>query len=260
MILRRVIEHVKTQNWTAVTLDFMIVVVGVFVGLQVTNWNQERQEHAQEQAILERLQEESQYAVGYWRDWAAFFARSNEDKQELLDVLASGRMTSAQESAVQNALETMFHYPANNPPRAVLDEILSSGGFARISNETARASVSRYLAELEFIDGQLEQFRLNFPQFLRAYEGRVFSVYAVDDPTLRRFEFDLEALAGDSQFKSDIVDLVRDQTVFQNYRVNMVAAAETMCATLSVASGTSCEPAPGNILERTGVRPEGNNQ
>ena len=39
MLLRRVIDHVKTQNWTAVALDFVIVVVGVFIGIQVANWN-----------------------------------------------------------------------------------------------------------------------------------------------------------------------------------------------------------------------------
>ena len=42
MILRRVMEHVKHQNWTAVALDFVIVVVGVFIGIQVSNWNAER--------------------------------------------------------------------------------------------------------------------------------------------------------------------------------------------------------------------------
>ena len=29
MLLRRITEHVKAQNWTAVALDFVIVVVGV---------------------------------------------------------------------------------------------------------------------------------------------------------------------------------------------------------------------------------------
>ena len=42
MLLRRVIEHVKVQNWTAVGLDFVIVVVGVFIGIQVSNWNDAR--------------------------------------------------------------------------------------------------------------------------------------------------------------------------------------------------------------------------
>ena len=42
MILRRVIAHFKKQEWTAIALDFLIVVVGVFVGLQVNNWNEAR--------------------------------------------------------------------------------------------------------------------------------------------------------------------------------------------------------------------------
>ena len=42
MLLRRITEHVKAQNWTAIALDFLIVVVGVFVGLQVNNWNAAR--------------------------------------------------------------------------------------------------------------------------------------------------------------------------------------------------------------------------
>jgi len=44
MILRRVIGHVREQNWTAVGIDFCIVVVGVFVGIQVANWNEARVE------------------------------------------------------------------------------------------------------------------------------------------------------------------------------------------------------------------------
>jgi hypothetical protein len=35
MLLRRVIEHVREQNWLAVFIDFLIVVVGVFIGIQV---------------------------------------------------------------------------------------------------------------------------------------------------------------------------------------------------------------------------------
>lgn len=42
MLLRRITEHVKAQNWFAVFLDFLIVVIGVFIGIQVANWNSER--------------------------------------------------------------------------------------------------------------------------------------------------------------------------------------------------------------------------
>jgi hypothetical protein len=42
MILRRVREHIGHHNWFAVAVDFIIVVLGVFVGIQASNWNQAR--------------------------------------------------------------------------------------------------------------------------------------------------------------------------------------------------------------------------
>jgi hypothetical protein len=58
MLLRRVVAHVREQNWFAVFIDFLIVVVGVFIGIQVANWNQERQLAAQEQSYLAQLRDE----------------------------------------------------------------------------------------------------------------------------------------------------------------------------------------------------------
>ncbi|OFW98704.1 MAG: hypothetical protein A3E78_12750 [Alphaproteobacteria bacterium RIFCSPHIGHO2_12_FULL_63_12] len=52
MILRRVIAHFRKQEWTAIFLDFVIVVVGVFVGLQVSNWNAARGERTREAVYL----------------------------------------------------------------------------------------------------------------------------------------------------------------------------------------------------------------
>ena len=49
MLLRRITKHVKSQNWFAVCIDFLIVVVGGFIGIQVNNWNQfniDRQDEA----------------------------------------------------------------------------------------------------------------------------------------------------------------------------------------------------------------------
>ena len=58
MLFRRVLQHVKDQNWTAVGIDFVIVVVGVFIGLQVANWNDARSDRQTEVLYLQRLQQE----------------------------------------------------------------------------------------------------------------------------------------------------------------------------------------------------------
>ena len=59
MILRRVIAHFRKQEWTAIAIDFLIVVVGVFVGLQVNNWNEARAERHRLAATLAGLEAES---------------------------------------------------------------------------------------------------------------------------------------------------------------------------------------------------------
>ena len=55
MLLRRITQHVKTQNWFAVGIDFIIVVVGVVIGIQVANWNDHRAVHANTNRTLELL-------------------------------------------------------------------------------------------------------------------------------------------------------------------------------------------------------------
>ena len=46
MILRRIAEAFRRQDWFTVFVETMIVVVGVFVGLQVDNWNAARVDDA----------------------------------------------------------------------------------------------------------------------------------------------------------------------------------------------------------------------
>lgn len=39
MLLRRITEHVKEQNWFAVALDFFIVVAGILIAFQINAWS-----------------------------------------------------------------------------------------------------------------------------------------------------------------------------------------------------------------------------
>jgi hypothetical protein len=58
MLLRRITKHVTDQNWFAVFIDFLIVVVGVFIGIQVANWNDERAVYKKETQALVALRKE----------------------------------------------------------------------------------------------------------------------------------------------------------------------------------------------------------
>lgn len=47
MILRRITKHVKDQNWFAVGLDFFIVLAGILIAFQITNWNEAKSERTE---------------------------------------------------------------------------------------------------------------------------------------------------------------------------------------------------------------------
>lgn len=72
MILARVVQHLKGQQWTAVFLDFLIVVLGVFVANQVTNWNDARIEHERAHGYLVRLHDDLMQDVGMMNANLAF--------------------------------------------------------------------------------------------------------------------------------------------------------------------------------------------
>ncbi|WND01925.1 hypothetical protein QGN29_10225 [Temperatibacter marinus] len=55
MILRKFIKHVSEQNWVAVGLDVIVVIVGIFLGMQVTNWNEGKKQESLEQEYIARL-------------------------------------------------------------------------------------------------------------------------------------------------------------------------------------------------------------
>ena len=75
MLLRRIKHHIANENWFAVFVDFFIVVVGVYVGIEVSNWNEARQEDLRAQQYLERIRgdlskdlELAAYRARFWTD------------------------------------------------------------------------------------------------------------------------------------------------------------------------------------------------
>ncbi|MBN8263639.1 MAG: hypothetical protein J0M21_03215 [Xanthomonadales bacterium] len=55
MILRRFSQSLKEQNWTTILIEFVLLIAGVFLGIQAANWNEQRVEQAKAEAYLARI-------------------------------------------------------------------------------------------------------------------------------------------------------------------------------------------------------------
>lgn len=58
MILRRFIDAFRKQDWFTVAVETLIVVLGVFLGLQVNNWNEAEKARADERVFMQRLHDD----------------------------------------------------------------------------------------------------------------------------------------------------------------------------------------------------------
>ena len=80
MILRRITQHVKDQNWAAIAIDFVIVVTGVFLGIQLGNWNEASVDRSKERAFVERMSVDVDRA----RDQLASFLAGREERLQTM--------------------------------------------------------------------------------------------------------------------------------------------------------------------------------
>jgi len=55
MITRRIVDGLRQQQWTSVGIELLILVLGVFLGMQVSNWNAERIEQERATKVLDAL-------------------------------------------------------------------------------------------------------------------------------------------------------------------------------------------------------------
>ena len=156
MILRSVTKHVRDQNWFAVGLDFLIVVVGVFIGIQVANWNEERREEALGVAYLERLGDDFVAMETYLEDKIEGMQGPHSLTTALLDSASRPDVDDTKLTEATRAFMTRGWYtPSLTMIDTVFEDLSSTGNFGLI-DEAIWQQVSSYYAGLERLIKSLE--------------------------------------------------------------------------------------------------------
>jgi hypothetical protein len=189
MRLRRVIEHVRTQNWFAVGLDFVIVVVGVFIGIQVANWNAERLQARQGEEYAARLKADLGAERENWKYLVDYLGvvRQNADRAT---AILEGRENATDEALLIHAYRaTQYMYYQRR--RSTFDELTSTGSLGLIADQGLRNTAVLYY-RFDAIDKAFEEgVGSPFRQFFRGSLPMV-----VQDALIQRCGDRIEYLGG----------------------------------------------------------------
>jgi len=156
MILRRVINHFRKQEWTAIAIDLVIVVLGVFIGLQVNNWNEERRESALAEAYLDRLSGDLSAIEAYLNE---MIEESSARYDLTVDLLKAASDRSGDDESLVAATEAFFTEGWKTPRFAIIDEVykdLTSTGNLSLIEPELRQIVTSYYSGLDLGKERME--------------------------------------------------------------------------------------------------------
>ena len=194
MLLRRIMLHVRNQDWTAIAIDFFIVVVGVFIGIQVSNWNDARLREATASEYIDRIRED---LAGNRDDLSQRLTYFTLVRTHAVDALeAFDRPTESLDEQFVIDVYQATHMLQREFGRDTYDEILSVGANNAISDVAVRQRLSNFyrsikaqLRLLDVIPPYREIIRRNYPYSvsseLRSACGDVVETGEAGEPIIR---------------------------------------------------------------------------
>ena len=144
MILRRVIAHVRKQEWTAIAIDLVIVVLGVVIGIQVSNWNAERADRKRAHGYLERIRDDLDADIAGYRDRLDFWRDVSASGAKGLAYAETGDAGGAAQWDLLRAYFWASQVGAFNLTEATYDELRSAGELGLLGDPRLRDRLAYY--------------------------------------------------------------------------------------------------------------------
>ena len=205
MFFRRVAGHVKAQNWTAVGIDFCIVVMGVFIGIQVANWNDSRKARHELHTALGNVAQNISDTIASRTDQIRWTQRVIDGQMLMLAALDGRALTSAEWDEVYWALSRSGPPPPSPDRLVALVELQSSGRLKDVTPLDLRKALSELLAQTvlgpRFYERDLQQ--LTAPDFAPGSLKYEFGTpEGASQPYLSVVSIDLDMARSDPAFRA----------------------------------------------------------
>ena len=154
--MNRLATGLRNQNWITVILELVVVVVGIFLGLQVDAWNEARNDRVRERAHLEQINADAVFN-------AEQLARSAESHAELADglmfaiaVVKRGEIRPDEVEQFKWAILTALRYPPAAVNTGGYDTLIASGDFSVLRDSELRSRLVRMHTYIETVPQRVD--------------------------------------------------------------------------------------------------------
>ncbi len=237
MIIRRLAGALREQNWFTVVLEVMIVVVGIFIGLQVDGWNEVRKKQQNIEAQLLRIADDAAVLLVETDRLIVGFDNRIARAQIALEVLDGTPLTEANTPAFERALEESYQLNEVEIDLPGLDILMNTGDIDQVTDANARNALLAFTNEWRSRKTVIDHIRSLLDIVNRdIFRGISYDIVGLDaerdDGAEFKIRYDLDRLRADLGLRAALSNAARMQGYGRSQTVLVRAALKAVVDSL----------------------------
>ncbi len=144
MVVRRIVESLRSRNFSVFAVELVVVIIGVFIGIQVSNWNDARLDRVRAHGYLERILADLDADISNYRDRLEFWEDVSAYGERALGYAGNGQIDGLTQWDLVLAFFQASQLAEFYTARSTYEELKSGGELGLIANLELRESLGRY--------------------------------------------------------------------------------------------------------------------
>ncbi|MEQ9506156.1 MAG: hypothetical protein RLO80_07770 [Hyphomonas sp.] len=174
MILQRLAASIRKQDWFTVLIETLIVVLGVFLGLQLGNWNEARAERQRADEYLSRIRVDLVADMTQLQRQQAFWQDVSEEGLVAIRFAETGKTDGASDWQVLRAFLNASQSWQFTFIDTTYSELRSAGELKLLPDNDLRNALADYYVLVASRRGGLGPYNL-LPEYREMVRGRIRS-------------------------------------------------------------------------------------
>ena len=207
MTLHRFYQTLLQQNWQTVALEFVFVVVAIFLGLQVDGWNEVRKYRQDELVYLDKVLID---LLAMRTDLVDRIERNETNAERMIAALYALEDCDSSAEAKTDVKYALEHYQVSAPVPyldATYTEMVQSGALARMQDQVTKQKIAYTFSALKELNVRLRDFRISMPNVDAIVWKNVY--YSVDrDTGSVSVTFGIAELCDNIEMRNAVVEMI----------------------------------------------------
>lgn len=145
MLLKRLTQGIRSRDWFTVLVELMVLIVGVFLGLQVDDWNQRRIDRIEEQYYLDRLGRDLQRSLSEQEKLLEAAWTNFEDALAIQKVLEARELGGMTASEFESRIGSIRGIPRSMLVTATTEELIAGGKASLLRSNELREELADFV-------------------------------------------------------------------------------------------------------------------